>query len=216
MQCGQVEEFTMREKIIAAARVFLTAYASAAGWVLAGVGWGVVTGATLEAIFGRGTEGLLDSTDGAALAGSVGAVFGMLGSGLLMTFLHGITLIPLFALIGKVSGRYAPGQEHLGLMGERSVRSGALVVVILATLMSLTLGAMCGTGITLESIYGEGGPTLALHWATAFGTLIGGIVGVIEMGWTVARALPPEWQQQVGLAMRPPQAGCAASPSNCR
>ncbi len=42
----------MPERLATAVRVLLSAYAGAAGWVLAGCGWGVVVGSALEAAFG--------------------------------------------------------------------------------------------------------------------------------------------------------------------
>jgi hypothetical protein len=199
MERRAVAEFTMRKLISAAMRVFLPAYGSALAWILAGIGWGVVIGSSLDAAAGRGTEGLLDAAEGAALVGSAGALFAAVAGCLTMTCLHGVTLVPLIALVGMFSRASPPGQIAPGIMNETSVRSGALVSVILGLFAGMTFGAMCGAGIALEEVYGKTGPTPALHWGTALGTLAGGVAGLVEMGRTVWRALPEHARQQLRL-----------------
>jgi hypothetical protein len=70
-------------------------------------------------------------------------------------------------------------------------------------MIGTTIGAMCGAGIMMESIHGPEGPTPCLHWGTALGALAGGILGVIEMGQTIYRALPEYWREQVRLGFGP-------------
>jgi hypothetical protein len=170
----------------------------------------VVTGAFLEAVFGRGTVGLLDAADGAALGGSVGALLGVVAVGLGSTCLNGVTLVPWFALLGKLRSLYPTGREGLGLMDELSARTGALCSVILGVCVSLTCGAMCA-GLALEWVYGKAGPTPALHWGTTWGALAGGVAGLVEMGHRVWRALPKRWQEEVRRGFSPPRPGTLPS-----
>src|SRR5262249_7314960 len=151
---GPRRSVPMRQLLRAAAR----AYVSALVWVLAGIGWGVLTGAALESLFGNGLDSLPAALDEVALASSLGGLVGAVASTIVMLCLHGLTLVPLAALLGKVAGRYPRGQVNLGITAERSARSGALVTVILAPCFGLTIGAMSGAGMSLETAYGHIGP----------------------------------------------------------
>jgi hypothetical protein len=100
----------MRKIITTAGAVFLPAYGGALAWILAGIGWGVLTGC-LDAA--ARTRGLLDATEGRPLSAApalFAAVVGCLG----MTCLHGLTLIPCSSSCGSSAAPSAGDRRGRG------------------------------------------------------------------------------------------------------
>jgi hypothetical protein len=194
----------MSEQRDEAVRVFFGAYAGAVGWVLAGCGWGVAIGAALEAAFGRGTGGLLDAAGEAGLEATAGALLGMVGGTLAMICLHVLKLVPAFVLVGMGAGRYPYNNASLGIMHERSARTGAVTGVVIAVMNGTALGPVCGAGCLLESIHGRPVPESLVQGSALAGLLAGGGVGLVALARTTWHGLPEPWRAEIrrGIAQR--------------
>jgi hypothetical protein len=193
----------MRDKWTTALRILIGAYPGAVGWVLAGCGWGVVAGAVLEASFGRGTDGLLGAAGETSLEATAGALLGMVAWTVGMTLLHGITLVPVFVLMGWVGGRFARGDSSRGVMHERSARMGVVTAVACAVVNGTWGAPLLGAGALLESIHGQPVPCDFVQGGTLAGILAGGILALVELGRTCWRQLSEEWRAEVRRGMRP-------------
>lgn len=187
---------TWRQRLILLARGYL----NVAVWALAGIGYGLVAGGVLELLAGTDPSEVAAAMGPLSLLAPVGALLGYVGLGLVQTTGHLLTLVPLFALIGKVAslGGYKPPAG--AVLDENFALTGALVSVFLGTLFGATMGTMGGVGVILEEMYGEGGPLFYLHWGTAIGALLGGVCGMVELGRTVHGALDQRWRRGLGLA----------------
>ncbi len=193
----------MRQQLAIAARLFFPAYGGAMVWVMAGCGWGVVIGSALEAVFGRGADGLIDAAGETSLEAVAGALAGMVGSTLIQTCLHLVTLVPLFALMERTAGRYPPGCRCRGIWYECSARSGALASVIGGVVFGIVCAPVCVAAVLLESIHGRPVPCTFIQWGTLGGLLAGGIVGLAAMGLAVHRGMPESWREELRRGLRP-------------
>jgi hypothetical protein len=192
----------MRAELRGLGRAFLPAYAGTVGWVLAGCGWGLVIGSALEAVFGRGTGGLLDAAGELSLEASAGALLGLAGGTLVLAC--GIIILagPLLALIGKLDGRYPPDSQSF--LRERSFRASVVAGVVTGVIHGTWMFPALGTAALLESIHGRGVPFTPLQWGTLAGILAGGIIGAVSLVRTTWRALPPAWREEIHQeALRP-------------
>jgi hypothetical protein len=187
----------MRQHWATAARLFFPAYANAIGWVLAGCGWGVVIGAALEAVFGRGDGGLLDAAGETGLIAVAAAMAGMVGGALLWTSLHLVALIPFGVLLGRTIGRYPSWVTRPGILFERSARSGAIASVIFGVFHGVAFSPLWLAALLLESIQRKPLPCAFLHWCTLSGVLAGGIVGMLALGRQFYRGMPESWRVEV-------------------
>jgi hypothetical protein len=187
---------TWRQRLALLARGYL----NVATWALAGIGYGLVAGGGLELLAGTSPREVAAAMGPLSLLAPLGALLGYVGLGLLQTTLHLLTLVPLFALIGKLArlGGYRPPPG--AVLDENFALTGALVSVFLGTVFGATIGTIGGVGVMLEEMYGEGGPLLYLHWATAIGALGGGICGLVELGRTARGALDERWRRGLGIA----------------
>jgi hypothetical protein len=169
----------VRAELGSLGRVFLPAYAGAAGWVLAGCGWGIVIGSALEAAFGQGTAGLPDAAGELSLEAVAGALLGMAGGTLALT--GGVILLaaPLLALIGNLDGRYPP--DSSSFLRERNFRAGVAAGLVAGVIHGTWLFPSLMAAALLESIHGRGVPFTALQWATLAGILAGGIIGAVSL-----------------------------------
>jgi hypothetical protein len=206
------QEATMRQHLAMAARLFWPAHANAVLWVLAGCGWGMVLGATLEAAFGAGPDGLLDAAGQASLEALTGALLGMIGFTLLTAFLHTVTLVPAFYLIEKGSGRYPHGDASLGFLHERSPRTALATSLLLAVINGTWLAPMMGAGCFMESIHGTPLPNTFLLWGVLLGLLAGGIVGMVAMVRQFYREMPESWREEFRRGRRPDCRSVRAAP----
>jgi hypothetical protein len=187
----------MREKLAGAARVFLTAYIGAAGWVLAGCGWGIVVGSALQAVFGRGTHGLLDTAGETSLEATAGALAGMAGGVLLITgcFVCALTLVA--AILDRLEGLTPGGKRCRALGGWRSTPLGALVGLACGVCLGPSLGATVGAGAVITSFHGTPIPCPWVQGIGCLGVLVGGIVGAAGLWRSIYRQLPERWREEI-------------------
>jgi hypothetical protein len=177
----------MRGRLETTLRVFFSAIVGAAGWVLAGCGWGVVIGSALEAAFGRGTQGLLDAAGETGLEAAAGGLAGMMAGALLGTLLYFGTLVPLAALLDKQQDFCPPANR--GLPPYRSTRLGVLIGLVCGASIGTSLGALQGAAYLLDSIQGRPFSFAFVQVSTRVGIFLGGIVGAVALGRTIYRQM---------------------------
>ncbi len=186
----------MRAQLKTLVRLFLPAYLDAITWVLAGCGWGIIVGCILEAVFGRGADGLLDVAGETTLEAVAGSLCGLVGGTLTLGLLHLVTLVPIASLMGWLGGRFANGDASRGILQERSARAGALAAVLCAVINGTYMFPMLGAGLVLETVNGPPVPHTALEGATLAGILAGGIIGLIALLRGAWQRLPQTWREE--------------------
>jgi hypothetical protein len=194
----------MRETLKALAVVFVRAWGSATAWTLAGCGWGVVIGAALEATFGLGPGIVLEAAGQISLEAATGAVLGVAAQLLLIAF-FGAELFALMALQNRLRSRLPRGNPVVGVRHERRALIGAFMGLPGLLSCLLGFGAFGGAGLMMELIHGGRTPWEFVEWGAAFGCLAGAVIGNVELLWTLHRALPPSWQEELRRGFQAPQ-----------
>jgi hypothetical protein len=181
-------------------RVFSSAIAGAAAWVLAGCGWGVVIGSGLEAAFGRGIHDLLDSAGETSLEATAGALAGMMAGAFLTTLLFVGMLVPISLLLDKLQGPDPRGNRGLGLPQYRSTRLGALIGLVCGMTFGTALGALIGAASLLDSIQGRPFTYAFIQKSTRAGVFLGGIVGAVALGRAIYRPMADLFREEIWMA----------------
>jgi hypothetical protein len=192
----------MRKKLAAAVRVLAHAGAEGFAWVLAGAGWGLLGGIALEAVFGHGTEGLLDAAGEAGLAGAGGALVGVLVGGTALVGSPALGGALGGALCERAGGRHPWGDRGRGLLDECSARSGAIGGALGGALVGPVIGAACGAGLALEAVAGTDPPYAFVQGAVIAGVLAGAVGGEVAAWRAVWPELPASVRGLLG-ALRP-------------
>jgi hypothetical protein len=186
-------------------RVAGRALVALATWVLAGVGWGLLAGGALEAVFGQGADGLGEALGETSLVATFGAVVGVFGFGALLTAAPALGGA-LGGLLGGLLQPRASRPASAGLLHQTGPRAGAIGGAIGGAITGPVVGALCGVGITLDHIHGKDWDFGFVYWLTILAAGAGAFCGAIEVLGIIYGALPERLRHElrVLIPLRPP------------